>query len=83
MEPPAAVEFAEWVHGPQPDHRVHFMLVDGTFPACARDLSPDADGYGIGLADIHKSGRLPCKTCCRRLGTNFQDLNVLIQASNS
>ena len=81
MEPPAAIEFAEWIHGPLPHHRVHFQLVDGTIPKCARDIQPDPDGYGVGLVDLFATGRRACRSCCRRLGTSLEALEAQRQAT--
>ena len=83
MEPPAAIECAEWIHGPLPHHRVHFVLVDGTSPICAQDVTPDPDGYGVGLADLRIAGRTACKKCCRRLGTILDELEAQMHALTS
>ena len=83
IEPPAAIECAEWIHGPLPHHRVHFQLVDGTLPSCARDVVPDPDGFGVGLVELHATGRTVCMTCCRRLGTTLEALEAQLLASNS
>ena len=83
MEPPAAIECAEWIHGPAHYHKVHFLLVDGTPPNCARDVKPDPDGYGAGLEDLSATGCAVCMQCCSRLGSSADELDALMHALNS
>ena len=64
-------------------HRVHFQFVDGTFPTCARDVTPASDGYGIGLAALSATGRSACKKCCRRLGLTLEELQAQMHVLNS
>ena len=75
-----ALEYTEFAHGTPSDYKVHFLTEDGDLPGCAHGVEVPPEGFGLGLADLRRRGRLVCHKCCRRFSTTPDALAARMRA---
>ena len=68
-EPEDAIALAEFAHGQEKDHTIHF-LVHGGLPGCAKNVQVRPEGFGLGWADLKSRGRSVCSFCAHRFSTS-------------
>ena len=75
-EPEDAIALAEFAHGSERDHAIHFVDESGELPWCARNVHVEPEGFGLGWADLRSRKREVCHHCLKRFSAKPEDVRA-------